>query len=171
MCSSDLHSSLNPLKKVRDYFKDVDAVEKAEFWLNKLAFAQPGRILDSRIHVLSGGEKQRVAIALAMSKNPSLLIADEPTTSLDVTTQREVLELLKGAIADQNVSLLFISHDLAVVQEVSEAVILLRNGSTEFVGTIENLFEFQESGYARTLIESAFYLDSELSRLLQRSHE
>jgi peptide/nickel transport system ATP-binding protein len=91
-------------------------------WLNEVRLPRPESIFDSYPHQLSGGQKQRVMIAMAMACNPSLLIADEPTTALDVTVQKTILELMKELQAKHGMSILFITHDLALVSDFAERI-------------------------------------------------
>ncbi len=97
--------------------------------LESVALGEPERIARAFFpHEISGGQRQRVAIALALACRPQLLIADEPTTALDVTTQAEILKLLDGLVRDNNMALLFIGHDLPVVARVVDRVVVLQRG-------------------------------------------
>ncbi|MBU1306085.1 MAG: ABC transporter ATP-binding protein, partial [Alphaproteobacteria bacterium] len=96
--------------------------------LEQVALPDPASLAKRYPHELSGGQRQRVAIAMALACRPALLIADEPTTALDVTTQAEILKLLARLVADNGMALLFISHDLPVVARVVERVIVLQHG-------------------------------------------
>lgn len=110
------------------------------------------KIFNSYPHQLSGGQRQRVMIAMAMSVNPSLLIADEPTTALDVTVQKEVLDLIRQLQKEFGTSVIFISHDLAVVKSISHNILVMRNGKIEEYKSTENIFKNPEAEYTRALL-------------------
>ena len=112
----------------------------------------PQRILDSYPHQISGGQKQRVMIAMAMSCNPQLLIADEPTTALDVTVQKTILELMKDLQAEHNMSILFITHDLGVIAELADRVLVMHNGKIVEQGTVLDIFSNPQHPYTKSLL-------------------
>ena len=118
------------------------------------------RIARSYPHEVSGGQRQRVAIAMALATRPRLLIADEPTTALDVTVQAGILDLLDRVIAERGMSLLFISHDLAVVSRVADRVVLLRHGEVVDRGSLSDLIARPQHPYTRELVAGARELDS-----------
>ncbi|MDZ8275452.1 ABC transporter ATP-binding protein [Microbacterium aquimaris] len=120
------------------------------------------RIARSYPHELSGGQRQRVAIAIALAADPRLLIADEPTTALDVTVQDEVLTLLERLVADRDMGLLFISHDLAVVSRMVDRVLVLQRGRLVEEGTVGRVLGAPQHPYTRSLVDSARYLDAAL---------
>ncbi len=109
-------------------------------------------------HQLSGGQRQRVLLALALAQEPDLLLCDEPTTALDVTVQREVLDLLAQLRAERGLSLLFVSHDLAVVSQVCERVVVLRGGRVVETGATLDVVTRPTSDYARTLVDAVLPL-------------
>jgi len=117
------------------------------------------RIARSYPHEVSGGQRQRVAIAMALATRPQLLIADEPTTALDVTVQAGILELLDRVISERGMSLLFISHDLAVVSRVADRVVLLRHGEVADRGSLAELIARPQHPYTRELVAGARELD------------
>jgi peptide/nickel transport system ATP-binding protein len=135
-----------------------DAVAAA---LNEVALPD-ARIARAYPHELSGGQRQRVAIAIALAARPRLLIADEPTTALDVTVQDGVLSLLERLVADRGMALLFISHDLAVISRMAERVIVLRQGSMIEQGTVSSVLSEPAHPYTAQLIGSARILDAAL---------
>lgn len=137
----------------------VTAVRAA---LIEVSLPDPERIARSYPHEISGGQLQRVAIAMALACHPTLLIADEPTTALDVTVQAEVLALLDGLVADRGMSLLFVSHDLAVVSTMTDRVVVLREGVAVESGTIASLLTSQKNPYTAALVASARELDHAL---------
>lgn len=116
-------------------------------------------------HQLSGGQKQRVMIAMAMSCNPSLIIADEPTTALDVTIQKGILEQLKKLKEQFNISIIFISHDLSVIAEIADRVIVMLNGSIVEQGNIADIFNNPQHPYTKGLLACRPPLDKRLKVL------
>ena len=120
------------------------------------------RIARAFPHELSGGRRQRVAIAIALAASPRLLIADEPTTALDVTVQAEVLALLDRLVAERDMALLFISHDFAVVSRVVDRVVVLRHGVAVEAGAVREVLQTPRDPYTRRLVDSARFLDAAL---------
>ncbi|MGN6101792.1 MAG: ATP-binding cassette domain-containing protein, partial [Devosia sp.] len=118
--------------------------------------------LDRYPHELSGGQRQRVVIAMAIALRPRLLIADEPTTALDVTTQAEVLRLLDALVRENNMALLFISHDLPVVAGIVDDVVVLRRGQAVEAGPVDEVFARPAADYTRALIAAARAFDAGL---------
>lgn len=112
----------------------------------------PERILNAYPHQISGGQKQRVMIAMAMSCNPQLLIADEPTTALDVTVQKTILELMKDLQASHNMSIMFITHDLGVIAELADRVIVMYKGKIVEQGTVLEIFSNPQHPYTKSLL-------------------
>jgi len=124
--------------------------------------SEPERIAHAYPHEISGGQRQRVAIAMALACQPRLLIADEPTTALDVTVQSDVLDLIDRAVTERGTSLLFVSHDLAVVSRMTDRVVVLRGGRAVESGTISGLLAHQADPYTAALVASARSLDRAL---------
>lgn len=120
------------------------------------------RIARSFPYELSGGQRQRVAIAIALAARPRLLIADEPTTALDVTVQDGVLSLLERLIDDRGMALLFISHDLAVVSRMVERIVVMRGGEVVEEGAVMQVVREPRHPYTMSLVESARALDAAL---------
>ncbi|MBN9205806.1 ABC transporter ATP-binding protein [Methylibium petroleiphilum] len=125
---------------------------RAEALLNEVGLPDPKRRLDAYPHELSGGQQQRVMIAMAIACEPRLLIADEPTTALDVTIQRQILELLAGLKERHRMSMLFISHDLGVVGEIADHVVVMRQGTVREQAPVERLFTAPQDPYTQALL-------------------
>ena len=113
---------------------------------------EPRQRLKRYPHELSGGQQQRVMIAMALACNPKLLIADEPTTALDVTIQRQILELLAGLQDKHRMSVLFISHDLGVVGEIADRVVVMRHGVVREQGDVAQIFSAPQDAYTQALL-------------------
>ena len=155
-------TSLNPVMRVEEQLCEVlrrhqglsrgEATRAAVEALTQVRIPEPERRLRQYPHELSGGLRQRVMIAIALACRPDVLIADEPTTALDVTTQAEVLKLLQSLQAEIGMAVLFITHDMGVVAEVADRVVVLREGRTEEVAKVESLFAAPQSRYARDLM-------------------
>lgn len=118
----------------------------------KVKLPEPVRIYNSYPHQLSGGQKQRVMIAMAMSCGPSLLIADEPTTALDVTVQRTILNLIRDLQREQNMGVIFISHDLAVVAEIADRIAVMYKGKIVEQGPARQILHQPSHPYTRALL-------------------
>lgn len=128
------------------------AMARAEALLAEVGLPEPRRRLGAYPHELSGGQQQRVMIAMALSCEPQLLIADEPTTALDVTIQRQIMELLAALKARHRMSLLFISHDLGVVGEIADQVVVMRHGLVREQGLVADIFTRPQDAYTRALL-------------------
>jgi len=127
--------------------------------LTEVKISNPERASRSYPHQVSGGERQRVAIALALACQPNILIADEITTSLDVIVQSEILTLLDSLIEERGMSLIFITHDVAVAAQITQEVLILRDGEILETGKIQEVLSSPKSSYAKELLESARSLD------------
>ena len=123
-------------------------------------------IRDSKYpHQISGGQKQRVMIVMALSCNPKLLIADEPTTALDVTIQKEIIEILKNLQKSENLSILFISHDLRLVSNISDKILIMRNGKIVEQGSNKSIFNSPKENYTKALLSLIINDKKRLKRL------
>ncbi len=131
----------------------------------KVLLPQPERIFNSYPHQLSGGQKQRVMIAMAMSCNPSILIADEPTTALDVTVQSTILELLRNLQKEQNMSTIFITHDLGVIAEIADRVAVMYKGKIVETASVRDIFNSPKHPYTKGLLACRPPLDKRIYRL------
>lgn len=136
--------------------------EKVIDLFNEVMLPRPEKIFDSYPHELSGGQKQRVMIAMAMSCNPSVLIADEPTTALDVTVQKGILELIRKLQEKHGMSVIFITHDLGVVAEIADRVIVLFKGEIVECGDIREIFSNPQHPYTKGLLACRPPLDCRL---------
>ena len=132
---------------------------------DKVQLPQPPRIFKSYPHQLSGGQKQRVMIAMAMSCNPGILIADEPTTALDVTVQKTILDLMADLKEKINSSIIFITHDLGVIAEIADRVIVMYKGNIVEQGTVLEIFQNPQHPYTKGLLACRPPLGKRLSKL------
>ncbi|MEY2893860.1 MAG: hypothetical protein RJA98_3768 [Pseudomonadota bacterium] len=130
----------------------AQALNRAEALLDEVGLPTPRALLSRFPHQLSGGQQQRVMIAMALSGEPQLLIADEPTTALDVTLQRQILQLLATLKARHRMGLLFISHDLALVGELADTVLVMRHGLAREQGATAQIFAAPQDAYTRALL-------------------
>ena len=163
-------SSLNPSMRIDKQMIEgirlhtpltkAEARKKAADILSQVGIPDPQRVLKNYPHQLSGGMSQRVMIAMAMSCEPDLLIADEPTTALDVTIQAQILELMKKIQQDKGMSILLITHDLGVVAEMCSRVIVMYAGKIVEVAPVEILFANPTHPYTQGLIASVPKLGS-----------
>jgi len=130
----------------------VNAKEKALQLFREVKLSRPNEIFKSYPHEISGGQKQRVMIAMAMSCEPSILIADEPTTALDVTVQKEILELMNEMQYKKKMGILFITHDLGVIAELADKVIVMNKGRIVESGNVLDIFSNPQHPYTRGLL-------------------
>ncbi|MGK9052153.1 ABC transporter ATP-binding protein [Neorhizobium petrolearium] len=122
--------------------------------LNQVGIREPEKRLKAYPHELSGGQRQRVMIAMALANRPKLLIADEPTTALDVTVQAQILDLLRGLKGEHGMSMLFITHDLGIVRKFADRVCVMTKGKIVETGTVEDVFANPQHAYTRHLLSS-----------------
>ncbi len=139
--------------------------EKVLELFRKVMLPRPEVIFDKYPHELSGGQKQRVMIAMALISNPQILIADEPTTALDVTVQKEILKLLKDLQRENGMGMIFITHDLGVVSEIADDVIVMNKGVVVERGTAHDILNNPQHPYTKGLIACRPPLDYRLQRL------
>ncbi len=143
----------------------TEASEQAIGWFEKVKLPQPAAVFHRYPHQLSGGQKQRVMIAMAMCCEPSLLICDEPTTALDVTVQKTILELIKDLQQEQQMGVLFITHDLGVVAGIADRVGILYRGEMVEEGPVQTIFRRPAHPYTRALIACRPALHPKCARL------
>ncbi|RYD81459.1 MAG: ABC transporter ATP-binding protein, partial [Sphingobacteriales bacterium] len=132
---------------------------------NEVQLPRPEQMLDSYPHQLSGGQKQRVMIAMAISCQPNILIADEPTTALDVTVQKTILQLLKKLQLERQMSMMFITHDLGVMAEIADRVLVMYKGKIVEQGTVQEIFANPKHPYTKGLLACRPPLDRKLRAL------
>ena len=131
----------------------------------KVKLPDPERAFMSYPHQLSGGQKQRVMIAMAISCNPSVLIADEPTTALDVTVQKRILDLMKDLQHELDTAVMFITHDLGVIADIADRVIVMYKGNIVEEGTVQDIFKSPKHPYTKSLLACRPPLEGRLRRL------
>ena len=143
-----------------------EAMKRAEALLVEVGMPEPKRRLTAYPHQLSGGQQQRVMIAMALACEPKLLIADEPTTALDVTIQRQIMELLATLKVRHRMSMLFISHDLGVVGEIADHVVVMRGGTVREQGPVAGIFADPKDSYTKALLACRPTLEQRAPRLM-----
>ncbi|WP_335981917.1 MULTISPECIES: ABC transporter ATP-binding protein [Streptomycetaceae] len=132
--------------------------------LDRVRLPEPRRIARAFPHEISGGQRQRVALAMALACEPSLLIADEPTTALDVSVQAEMLDLLDTLVRERDMAVLFVSHDLAVVSRITDRALVLKDGRAVEEGAVLDVVTAPRAQYTRELIAGARKLQDALDR-------
>ena len=156
--------SLNPLHMIGKQLVETLAIhrgvrqkkaeEQAIGWLAKVGIRHPEQKINAYPHELSGGERQRVMIAMALINEPELLIADEPTTALDVSVQAQILDLLKALQQELGMAMLFITHDLSIVRRIADRVAVMQHGKLVEIEACKTLFSAPKHPYTKLLIES-----------------
>ena len=157
-------SSLSPVHTVGNQIMEVlllhlkmskhEARARCVELLTQVEIPNPDKAVDRYTFEFSGGMRQRVMIAMALACKPSLLIADEPTTALDVTTQAEILDLIRDLQKSQGMAVMFITHDMGVVAEIADEVIVMHNGKIKETGPVDTIFHAPQDDYTRMLIGS-----------------
>lgn len=168
-------TSLNPVYKCgyqvsemilqHETMSKTTAKERVISLFKQVMLPRPEAIYNSYPHELSGGQKQRVMIAMAIACNPKLLIADEPTTALDVTVQLEILKLLRKLQAETGMGMIFITHDLGVVAEIADDVAVMHNGEILERGTVQQILNHPQHPYTQGLLACRPPMDVRLKRL------
>ncbi|MEM6676404.1 MAG: ABC transporter ATP-binding protein [Pseudomonadota bacterium] len=157
-------TALNPVMTIGRQIDEVfrfhramvarDRREKAIQLLDDVQLPDPRRIMDAHPHELSGGQRQRAMIAMALALDPRILIADEPTTALDVTTQAQILKLIKDLQSSHNTGVLFITHDFGVVADIADKVVVMQGGQVVETGTADEILNRPQHSYTRALIDA-----------------
>lgn len=168
-------SSLNPSmrcgKQVEEILFKHTSLSKKEVkaevisLFEKVKLPDPNRVYTAYPHEISGGQKQRVMIAMAIACKPKLLIADEPTTALDVTVQKDIILLLKELQKDTKMSILFITHDLSLISEIAQRVLVMYKGEIVEQNETDSIFKHPENAYTKALIKARPSLNERLKRL------
>lgn len=168
-------SSLNPSmtcgKQVEEILFQHTKQSKSEIkqevisLFEKVKLPEPERVFKSYPHEISGGQKQRVMIAMAIACKPDVLIADEPTTALDVTVQKDIIKLLKDLQTATKMSVIFITHDLALISEIANRVLVMYKGDIVEGGDVTTIFKSPQHNYTKALINSRPSLDTRLKKL------
>jgi peptide/nickel transport system ATP-binding protein len=164
-------SSLSPIHTVGDQITEVlrlhlrmskaEARARCIELLKQVEIPNPERAIDRYTFEFSGGMRQRVMIAMSLACNPALLIADEPTTALDVTTQAEILDLIKRLQAAHGMAVMFITHDMGVVAEIADEVLVMYHGKVMEAGPVDQVFHAPRHDYTKMLIGSVLKMESE----------
>ncbi|WP_291406869.1 ABC transporter ATP-binding protein [Devosia sp.] len=170
MVFQDPMSSLNPVRRVGDQIADVihrhsdvsrrEAMRQAIDLMVQMNLPRPEQLARSYPHQISGGQKQRIMIAMALACYPQLIIADEPTTALDVTVQKQVLRLLNAATRERNSALLMITHDLPVIAAMCDTVAVMYAGRIVEYGPVQEVFRNPRHHYTRGLLDSQPTMDN-----------
>ena len=157
-------TALNPLKTIKEQVAEPllihsnhskkKSVDIATYYLAKVELPRKLITDNTYPHELSGGQQQRVLIAKSLVLKPRIIIADEPTTSLDVTTQKGILDLLKNLVNQNGISLLLITHDLAVLAQSADRVAIMKSGEILEIGDLKTIFKAKKNYYTRKLLDS-----------------
>jgi peptide/nickel transport system ATP-binding protein len=177
MIFQDPMSALHPYYSIGDQISEAwqihnkgnkkDGIKRAIEMLELVGIPDPNKRVSDYPHQFSGGMRQRVMIAMALVNNPSLLIADEPTTALDVTVQAQILELIKNLQTEFNMAIILITHDLGVVAEIADRVSVMYGGRIVEDAKIDDIFYKSDHPYTLGLLNSLPRVDSEVNQRLQ----
>ncbi len=165
MVFQDPYGSLNPAKNIEWLLKEPLRVDRNRKWTDKemdervkeimTRIEMPLEMLERYPSQLSGGQRQRVCIGIALMRSPKLLICDEPVSALDVTIQAQIMELLRSLHKQLGISIIFISHDLRVVYQISDNVMIMKNGKVQEYGKTKELYKYPKAEYTKQLLTAA----------------
>ena len=168
-------SSLNPVHRVGNQVAEAilqheqiskeDAMRRVIELFEEVGIPDPDQRISYYPHQMSGGQKQRVMIAMALACNPKLLIADEPTTALDVTIQKQILDLMRELRDNRQMAILFITHDLGVIAEIADEVLVMYRGKVVEQGPVVEIYESPQHPYTKGLLNCRPRLDTTYKRL------
>ena len=180
MIFQDPSTFLNPVMTIGEQLDEVfiyhkkmkpkEARQHSIEIMKEVGIPDPKMRAEQYPHELSGGLKQRILIAMATSLSPRLLIADEPTTALDVTIQAQILQLISKRCEEEKMSLLMITHDLGVVREMADRVYVMYCGKIVEQGTVDEILQMPQHPYTKALIDTIPSLDSKVERFVQIPH-
>lgn len=164
-------TALNPVYKIGRQLSEIFAIhfgridgkeryERSLDLLEKVGIPDPDKRMNEYPHQISGGMRQRVMIAMAIACEPEILIADEPTTALDVTIQAQILDLIQKLQSETGMSVIFITHDLGVIAEISDDVLVMYAGKVAETGSVSDIFKYPAHPYTKGLLKSIPRLDS-----------
>ncbi len=172
----DPGGSLNPVLTIGEQIAEVAVVHRGRTWqaaraeaarlLDRMGIADATAALRRHPHEFSGGQRQRIALAAALAADPLMLVADEPTSALDTVVQHQMVELLDGLVRERGLTLLFVTHDIALASQLGEEVAVLFGGRLMEAGPVRAVLRAPAHAYTRALLASRLDLDTALGRRL-----
>ena len=153
-CEEEYRKQMSEILRLAHKGSSQQIHERAKQHLREVKIRNPGQVLQQYPHQLSGGMRQRVLIAMAFSTEPGIIIADEPTTALDVSVQQQVLRLIRDLQKERGTTILFVTHDLGVVAKLCDRVSLMHSGMILEQGKVSEVFQSPSHPYTRSLLEA-----------------